>query len=128
GPLPVARMAAANWLKAGDAANAIGALERANLEGDRATDRTLALAYVAGNRPADAVPVLARYLEEHPSDRDALLAALYATYATHSPSPRRERLAEDVARAETWARTYASQKGKHRALVDAWLQYLRAQR
>ena len=48
---------------AGDAALAIAALEKAvTADGDRPT-RTLALAYVVGNRAADAVPLLAKHLE-----------------------------------------------------------------
>jgi hypothetical protein len=124
GPAPVARLAGLSWLRAGDASLAIAALEKAANPADGATTRTLALAYVAGNRPADAVPLLARYLESSPNDPDILLAGVYATYATHTPSPRGETLVADRARAQTWAKAYAAQKGAHQALVDAWIAYL----
>src|SRR5262245_40951837 len=124
GPAPVARLAGLSWLRAGDAALAINALEKAGNPSDTATARTLALAYVAGNRPAEAVPLLARYLETNPNDQDILLAGVYVTYATHSPTPHGETLAADRARAQTWAKAYAAQKGAHQPLVDAWIAYL----
>jgi VWFA-related protein len=124
GPAPVARLAGLSWLRAGDAGLAISALEKAGNPSDPATARTLALAYVAGNRPAEAVPLLARYLESNPNDQDVLLAGVYATYASHSPAPRGETLAADRARAQTWAKAYAAQKGGHQALVDAWMAFL----
>jgi VWFA-related protein len=124
GPAPVARLAGLSWLRAGDASLAITALEKAADPGDSAATRTLALAYVAGNRPADAIPLLARCLETSPNDADILLAAVYATYATHTPSPRGETLVADRTRAQTWAKAYAAQKGAHQPLVDAWIAYL----
>jgi thioredoxin-like negative regulator of GroEL len=124
GTAPVARMAGLSWLRSGDAHNAIIALEKIDGTPDLATSRALALAYVAGNRPADAVPLLARYLEANPKDQEALLAGIYATYAAHVPTPRGERLAADKARAQTWAKAYLAQKGSHQGLVDAWIAYL----
>jgi tetratricopeptide (TPR) repeat protein len=121
---PVARMTATSWLRAGDAANAIAALEKANASGDAAVARTLALAYLAGNRAAEAIPLLARYLDANPKDQDALMAAIYATYSIHMPTPRKENLDADRARAQTWAKAYAAQKGERQALVDAWMKYL----
>jgi VWFA-related protein len=121
---PIARMTATSWLRAGDAANAIAALEQANATGDVAVARTLALAYIAGNRAADAIPLLTRHLEANPKDQDALMAAIYATYTTHVPSPRADSIAADRARAQTWAKAYAAQKGERQALVDAWVKYL----
>lgn len=124
GPAPVARMAGLSWLKAGDAGLAIAALEKSASTADPATARTLALAYVAGQRPADAVPLLARYLEGHPGDAEALLAGIYATYAVHAPTPSGESLSVDRARAQSWAKAYAARKGAHQPLVDAWIGYL----
>jgi hypothetical protein len=120
----VARLAGLSWLRSGDAHNAIAALEKMDGAPDAAMARTLALAYVIGNRPADAVPLFARYLEVNPKDQEALLAAIYSTYAAHSPAPRGETLAADKARAQMWAKAYLAQKGPHQALVDAWLGYL----
>jgi VWFA-related protein len=124
GTAPVARMAGLSWLKAGDVGLAITALERAASPADPGTARTLALAYVAGQRPADAVPLLARYLEANPGDQEALLAGIYASYAVHAPTPRGETLSADRARAQTWAKAYAAGKGAHQPLVEAWIGYL----
>jgi predicted Zn-dependent protease len=123
-------MTGLSWLRAGDATLAISALEKVGSDpsADSATTRTLALAYVAGNRPAEAVPLLVRYLETNPKDQEALLAAIYATYSSHTPAPRADALAADRARAQTWAKAYAAQKGAHQALVDAWLTYLQGKK
>jgi len=128
GAAPVARMAGLSWLRSGDAHNAITALEKAGEAPDAATSRTLALAYVVGNRPADAVPLLARYLEVNPKDQEALLAGVYATYAAHSPVPRGETLSADQARAQGWAKAYFALKGPHQGLVDAWIAYLQGKK
>jgi VWFA-related protein len=120
---PVTRMAGLSWLHAGDARLAIAALEKT--PADPVAARALALAYVASGRPGDALPLLARHLDQHPKDQDALLAAVYATYAMHAPRPRGETLAADSARAQAWARAYATQKGVHQGLVDAWIAYLK---
>ena len=121
---PIARMTATSWLHAGNAPSAIAALEQANATGDAEVSRTLALAYLAANRSVDATPLLARYLESHPKDQDALLAALFATYSTHVPAPRSESLATDRTRAQAWAKSYAGLKGEHQALVEMWIKYL----
>lgn len=126
GRAPVARMAAASWLHAGDAPNAIVALESANAQGDPGVARTLALAYLAANRPADAMPLLAGYLEVHPTDADTLFAGIYAAYATAIAAPAGDAAAR--ARVEAWARTYRNARGPQQALVDAWLAHLREQK
>jgi hypothetical protein len=125
GPAPVARMAALSWLKAGDPGLAITALEQAGAPSDPGTARTLALAYVAAQRPADAIPLLAKYLETNLGDQEALLAGIYVSYAVHAPMPRGETLSADRARAQAWAKAYAARKGAHQPLVDAWLGYLK---
>jgi VWFA-related protein len=125
GAAPVARLTALSWLRAGDAVNAIAALERANATGDASVTRTLALAYVAANRPGNALPLLTQHLDKNPKDEEALLAGIYALYSAHVPSPRAETLPADRARAQTWAQHYATLKAEHQALVDVWLAYLR---
>ena len=127
GSAPIARMTALSWLRAGDAANAIAALEKANSTGDASVARTLALAYVAADRARDALPLLTQHLETNPKDQEALLAGMYALYSTHVPAPRADTLAADRTRAQSWAKTYASLKGEHQALVDAWMSYLQGQ-
>jgi VWFA-related protein len=122
GPAPVARMAGLSWLHAGDASLAITTLEKSAQ--DPVTQRMLALAYVAANRAQEAMPLLVKHLESTPKDEPALLAGVYATYATHSPTVRSESLVADRARAQAWARTYSGLKGQHQGLVDAWIVYL----
>jgi len=123
-PAALARLTAISWLRAGDAPNAIAALERANVAGDVDVVRTLALAYIAAGRTADAVPLLTQYLTANPKDAEALVAGIYATYASHSPAPRSATLQADRERAKVWAKAYAALRGEHQALVDAWMAYL----
>ncbi len=125
GPAPVARLTAISWLRAGDAPNAIAALERANLAGDEDVVRTLALAYIAADRATEALPLLTQYLASNPKDAEALVAGIYVIYASHVPSPRTDSLQADRERAQAWAKAYAAQRGELQALVDAWLAYLR---
>jgi tetratricopeptide (TPR) repeat protein len=122
---PIARMTALSWLRAGDAPNAIAALEKANAGGDASVKRTLALAYVAADRTREAVPLLTEHLVANPRDQEALLAALFAVYSMHVPTAQADTLAADRTRAQAWAKTYASLKGEHQTLVDEWLSYLR---
>ena len=128
GSAPVARLTALSWLRAGDAPNAIAALEKANARGDATVARTLALAYLAANRTREAIPLLATHLEQNPKDQEALLGIIFAIYSTHVPTPQADTLAADRTRAQAWAKTYASLKGEHLSLVDAWLGYLQAQK
>jgi VWFA-related protein len=124
GSAPIARLTALSWLRAGDAPNAIAALEKASARGDASVLRTLALAYVAANRTREAIPLLTQHLETNPKDQEALLGALFAVYSLHVPTPQAETLASDRTRAQAWAKTYAALKGEHQSLVDAWMSYL----
>jgi tetratricopeptide (TPR) repeat protein len=126
GPAPLARLTAISWLRAGDAPNAIAALERANVAGDVQVVRTLALAYIAAGRTSEAVPLLTQYLTSNPKDGDALVAGIYVIYAGHVPTPRTASLEGDRERAQAWAKAYAALRGEHQALVDAWMAYLRS--
>ena len=123
GAAPVGRMAGLSWLQAGDVSMAIVALEKSGAT-DPLTMRTLALAYVAANRPADAMPLLVKYLAANPADQEALLAGVYASYASHAPTPQPATLSADRTRAQAWAKSYAAKKGAHQPLVDAWMTYL----
>ncbi len=125
GPAPLARLTAISWLRAGDAPNAIAALERANVAGDVDVVRTLALAYIAADRASEAVPLLTQYLAGNPKDGEALVAGIYVIYASHVPTPRPASLQADRERAQSWAKAYAALRGEHQALVDAWMSYLR---
>jgi VWFA-related protein len=123
---PIARLTALSWLRAGDAPNAIAALEKARATGDASVTRTLALAYVAASRTQDALPLLAEHIDRHPKDAEAILGGLYALYAVHVPTAQAATLAADRTRAQTWAKAYAALKGEHQPLVDAWIAYLQA--
>jgi tetratricopeptide (TPR) repeat protein len=120
------RLAGEAWLRAGDAALAITALERAVKEGsaDPRTERGLGIAYVLGQRPQEGVEVLSKYLTANPSDQAALLAAMYGLYSTHAAGDQADSLAADRQRAATWARAYTATKGPMQGLVDAWKAYL----
>jgi VWFA-related protein len=121
---PVARLAAINWLQAGDAGLAIESLEKAVKANDADAIRALGLAYIVGNRAADALPLLARHLETAPKDQAALLAAVYAAYATHASGPHPDTLATDRTRAQAWAKAYAASGGTMQNLAQAWVKYL----
>jgi hypothetical protein len=124
GPAPVARLAAINWLQAGDAGLAIESLEKAIKTNDADATRALALAYVVGNRTVDALPLLARHLIAHPTDQAVLLAGIYATYVTHAAGANAESLATDRTRAHAWAKAYATSGGTLQNLSQAWMKYL----
>jgi hypothetical protein len=120
----VARLAAINWLQAGDAGLAIESLEKAVKANDADATRALALAYIVGNRASDALPLLAKHLEGAPKDQAALLAGIYATYATHAAGPKADTVAADRARAQTWMKAYAASGGALQNLAQAWVKHL----
>jgi VWFA-related protein len=124
GAAPVARLAAINWLQAGDAGLAIESLEKAVKSGDPDATRALALAYIVGNRPVDALPLLVAHLEAQPTDQPALLAGIYATYAAHAGGASTETLAASRTRAQTWAKAYAAGGGTLQNFTQAWLKHL----
>jgi hypothetical protein len=124
GSAPVARLAAVNWLQAGDAGLAIESLEKAVKANDPEATRALGLAYIVGNRTADALPLLAKHLEAAPKDQAALLAGIYATYATHAAAPKADTLAADRTRAQAWAKAYAAGGGEMQNLAQAWMKHL----
>lgn len=124
GPAPVARLAAINWLQAGDAGLAIESLEKALESGDADAPRALALAYVIGNRPADALPLLVSHLQKNPDDQPALLAGIYATFAVHAAGGQTDTLIADRERAQAWARAYAAAGGSMQNLTQAWMKHL----
>ena len=90
----------------------------------RAPSRALALAYVVGNRTADALPLLAQHLTPHPTDQAALLAGIYATYVTHAGGANPASLATDRTRAQAWAKAYAASGGSVQSLSQAWMKHL----
>jgi VWFA-related protein len=122
------RIAGEEWMKAGQPALAIVPLEQALKAGganaDPRTRRLLGVAYVLGQRSADALPVLAPYLDANPADQAALLAAIFATYTRHLETPQRDTLAADRDRAAKWSKAYAASGGPMQPLVAAWVKHL----
>ena len=122
----IARLAGEEWIKAGQPALAIGPLELAVKQPNpepRAI-KLLGVAYVLGGRPADAVATLTPYLESHPKDTAALIAAIFGTYIRHLNAPQPATLAADRANVAKWSKAYASAKAPMQALVTAWVQHV----
>ncbi len=127
---PLGRIAGEEWMKAGQPALAIVPLEQALKSGganaDPRTRKLLGVAYVLGQRPADALPVLMPYLDANPTDQAALLAGIFAAYARHLDMPQRDTLAADREHATKWFKAYAASGGPMQPLVAAWVKYLDA--
>jgi hypothetical protein len=122
------RIAGEEWMKAGQPALAIAPLEQ-SLKGsgakpDPRTQKLLGVAYVLGQRPAEAVPVLTPYLDTNPTDQAALLAGIFAVYTRHLETPQRDTLAADRDRAQKWSKTYTASGGPLQPLVTAWVKHL----
>ena len=82
--------------------------------------RRLGLAYVVLGRFDEALPVLDQYLTRHPTDQDALFAAIYAQYEATS---RARTLLPEVDRTRL-LRYSSAYTGPHQALVSRYLQSL----
>jgi VWFA-related protein len=128
GPAPaiVGRTAGEEWLRAGQAALAVNALEpaAARPDADAATRKALAMAYVLANRPGDAVPLLTTHLEQQTGDREALLAGIYALYSRHVGGANADTLAADRGLARRWLQAYATGNAPMQPLATAWVTYL----
>jgi VWFA-related protein len=122
----VARLAGETWLRAGQPALAIAPLEAAVRRpgADVRIRQLLGIAYVLGGRPADAVDALAPYLDAHPTDPPALLAALFGTYMRHLPGPQAATLAADQRAMGRWGKAYAATAGPLQPLVSAWVTHV----
>ena len=122
----VARLAGEEWIKAGQPALAIAALELASQQpgADARTRKLLGIAYVLGSRPADAPNVLAPYLDANPSDASALLAAMFGTYIRHLNAVQGATISADSANMAKWSKAYASTKGPMQPLVGAWVKHV----
>jgi VWFA-related protein len=122
----IARIAGAEWIKAGQPALAITTLELAVQQpnADARSRKLLGIAYVLGGRAADAVAVLTTYLEANPTDAAALLAAIYGTYQRHLSAPQPASLAADRTNVAKWSKAYTAAKGPIQPLVAAWTSYV----
>jgi predicted Zn-dependent protease len=75
----------------------------------------LGLAYLAGGRTAEALPLLTAYADAHPSDTDTLFAIVRLLYeARGAPGADRERFLR-------YARAYVATTGPQQALVAQWI-------
>jgi len=131
GALPnaaIARMAGEEWIKAGQPALAIAALEPALQQpnADPRAKKALGIAYVLGGRGGEAVTILSSYLETNPTDTAALLAAIFGTYARHLNGPQAATLTADRANLAKWSKAYAATKGPMQPLVDAWVKHVQS--
>jgi predicted Zn-dependent protease len=80
----------------------------------------LGLAYLAGGRTAEAMPLLSAYADAHPSDADTLYAVVRLLYETRSaPGADRERFLR-------YARAYVAAAGPQQALVTQWMKAVEA--
>lgn len=122
----VARLAGEEWIKAGQPVLAITPLELAMQQPgtDARTRKLLGIAYVLGGRPADAVAVLTPYLESHPTDQSAQLAAIFGTYIRHLGAPQPATLTADQANLAKWSKAYTASKGAMQPLVAAWVKHV----
>ena len=75
----------------------------------------LGLAYLAGGRTSEALPLLTAYADAHPSDTDTLFAIVRLLYeARGAPGADRERFLR-------YARAYVAATGPQQALVAQWI-------
>jgi predicted Zn-dependent protease len=81
---------------------------------DERLRQRLGLAYVAGGRPADALPLLTAYADAHPGDAGTLFTIVRLLYETHAPGADRERFLR-------YARAYVGAAGPQQALVAQWI-------
>jgi hypothetical protein len=81
---------------------------------DRLRQR-LGLAYLAGGRTGEALPLLSAYADAHPGDADTLFAIVRLLYETRAaPGADRERFLR-------YARAYVAAAGPQQALVAHWM-------
>jgi tetratricopeptide (TPR) repeat protein len=125
-PPALSRAAGEEWIRAGEPAQAIAPLEKAAAQpnADARSRKALAIAYVLGQRPADAAPILSEYLAKEPGDQMALVAGVYSLYSKHVNGADAATLAADRATAAKWAKAYAAAKGPMVPLVTTWVRYL----
>jgi VWFA-related protein len=84
--------------------------------------KPLALVYATFGRGRDAVRALARYLEAHRDDRDALFHGVEWIYHLRSANAVAQTPADDLRLARAYADAYEKAKGPQVALVKQWLQ------
>ena len=107
-------------LRRGEVDSAIDVLKEASSAWptDERFRQRLGLAYLAGGRTTEALPLLTAYADAHPADTDTLFAIVRLLYETHSAP------GSDRARFLHYARSYVSASGPQQALVAQWIKAL----
>jgi VWFA-related protein len=86
--------------------------------------KPLAMIAATFGQGPQAVRLLARHLEAHPDDVDALQLGVEWIYHLKLAHAAARTPAEDIALARTYADAYAKAKGPQQALVGQWIKYL----
>jgi tetratricopeptide (TPR) repeat protein len=111
-------------LRRGDVDSAVDILKEAHSSwpADERFRQRLGLAYLAGGRTAEALPLLTAYADAHPADTDNLFAVVRLLYETRgAPAADRERFLR-------YARAYVAATGPQQALVAQWIKAVESAR
>jgi VWFA-related protein len=109
-------------LRRGEVDSAVDLLKEAasSWPDDERFRQRLGLAYLAGGRTAEAMPLLSAYADAHPADADTLFALVRVLYETRgAPGADRERFLR-------YARAYVAAAGPQQALVAQWIKAVQA--
>ena len=104
-------------LRRGEVDSAVDLLKEAasSWPQDERFRQRLGLAYLAGGRTAEALPLLSAYADAHPADADTLFAIVRLLYETRgAPGADRDRFLRH-------ARAYVRAAGPQQALVGQWI-------
>lgn len=88
----------------------------------------LGTALVPANKSADAVKVLAPYLDLHPADHEMLFVAMRALYEARAAGRAVDTVEADKVRFIEYADAYAAARGSQQPLVDQWRKYVESRR
>jgi VWFA-related protein len=92
--------------------------------GDLRFVKPMAVVYATFGQGQQAVRLIERYLEEHPTEPDALQMAIEWIYHLKLARAAARTPAEDARLARTYADAYAKTGGLQQALVKQWIAYL----
>jgi VWFA-related protein len=113
-------------LRAHDLAQARAVLEEATAKwpSDARFTRTMAMLYATFGQGREAMRTLERYLDDKPTDIDALFMGVEWMYNLHSAGAVARTPAEDLKLARRYADAYTKAKGPQTALVRQWMEFL----
>jgi tetratricopeptide (TPR) repeat protein len=86
--------------------------------------KPLALLYATFGEGREALRSLARHLEAHADDTDAMALGVEWIYQLHTAGTVARTQAEDLKLARTYAEAYTRAKGPQVALVNRWIEFL----